>query len=207
MSVRFAPGVLVAGTYVVDRFLGRGASGEVWAATHVWTREPVALKVLAEEAAADEETAERFRREAIFLARAAGEHVARIVDFVSDPGAGMVLVMELVDGESLARVLDRRTLSVEEAVALGVDLLAGVAALHGAGVIHRDLKPGNVLLRVRPDGSTVPVLCDFGLSRLARGRPTDASDPSLTDLTRGDVAMGTLRYMAPEQVLNARQAT
>ena len=150
---------------------------------------------------------ERFRREAIFLARAAGDHVARIVDFVSDPSAGMVLVMELVEGESLARVLDRRTLSVEESVTLGVDLLNGVCALHAAGVIHRDLKPGNVLLRVRHDGSTQPVLCDFGLSRLARGRTPDASDPSLTDLTRGDVAMGTVRYMAPEQVLNARQAT
>jgi serine/threonine-protein kinase len=207
VSSRLAPGVLVAGTYVVDRFLGRGAQGEVWAAAHVWTRESVALKVLAAEAAGDDETVERFRREAIFLARAAGDHVARVVDFVSDPSAGMVLVMELVEGESLARVLDRRTLSVEGAVTLGVDLLNGVCALHTAGVIHRDLKPGNVLLRTRPDGSTQPVLCDFGLSRLARGRTPDASDPSLTDLTRGDVAMGTVRYMAPEQVLNARQAT
>ena len=203
---RLSPGMLVAGSYVAERWIGQGASGEVWAASHTFTRERVALKVLAAEAAGDDETVERFRREAMFLARAAGEHVARIVDFVHDPTAGMVLVMELVEGEPLGRVLERRTLSVEEAIGLGVDLLAGVEALHAARVIHRDLKPGNVLMRERPDGTTTPVLCDFGLSRLSRGRDASA-DPSLTELTKGDVAMGTLTYMAPEQVLNAKQAT
>jgi len=220
---RLTAGTLVAGAYVADRLIGQGASGEVWAASHAFTREHVALKVLAIGPAADDECVERFRREAMFLERVASDRVARIVDFVCDATVGPVLVLELVDGEPLAEVLDRRTLSVEEAVALGAELLEGVGALHAARVIHRDLKPGNVLLRAAADGARHPVICDFGLSRLARsgvpfgpsagvagpqrGADDSATDPSWTELTRGDVAMGTLKYMAPEQVLNARQAT
>jgi serine/threonine-protein kinase len=182
----------------------------VWAARHVATGSRFALKVLATEAATDDETVERFRREAYFLRRTRSVHVARIHDFVVDGAAGMVLVMELVDGEPLDRALDRRTLSVEEAIELGIDLLAGVEVLHRARVIHRDLKPGNILLRTEggeAGGRLRPVICDFGLSRQARRRDGDLSSPSLTEITRGDQAMGTLRYMAPEQVLNAKQAT
>jgi serine/threonine-protein kinase len=206
---RLCAGDVVAGTYEVEALLGQGASGEVWAARHMTTGARFALKVLATEAATDDETVERFRREAYFLRRTQSDHVARIHDFVVDGAAGMALVMELVDGEPLDRALDRRTLSVEEAIELGIDLLAGVEVLHGARVIHRDLKPGNILLRGAGEagGRLRPVICDFGLSRLARRRDGDLSSPSLTEITRGDQAMGTLRYMAPEQVLNAKQAT
>lgn len=204
---RLRSGDVVAGKYTIEQLVGQGASGEVWAARETATGERFALKVLATEAATDEETVERFRREAYFLRRTQSVHVARIHDFVFDATTGMALVMELVEGEPLDRALEQRTLSVEEAIELGVDLLAGVAVLHGARVIHRDLKPGNILLREQEGGRLCPVICDFGLSRLARRRDGDASSPSLTELTKGDVAMGTLRYMAPEQVLNARQAT
>ena len=201
-------GAIVAGAYVVDHILGEGSSGEVWAATDSSSGAQVALKVLVPGASSDRELAERFRREAYFLARTASDHVARIHDFVCDPDVGMVLVMELVDGESLACLLERQTLSVEEAIELGVDLLDGVQVLHAARVIHRDLKPGNIIMRPGPDGRTRPVICDFGLSRLARRREDESlSGPSLTALTKGDVAMGTVKYMAPEQVLNASQAT
>jgi len=206
-ATRLRPGQVVAGTYEVEHLLGQGASGEVWAARETSTGARFALKVLATEAATDDETVERFRREAYFLRRAQSVHVARIHDFVFDRTMGMALVMELVDGEPLDRALEQRTLSVEEALELGVDLLAGVEVLHGARVIHRDLKPGNILLRVQEDGRLRPVICDFGLSRLASRRDGDKSSPSLTEITKGDQAMGTLRYMAPEQVLNARQAT
>ena len=125
--------------------MGQGASGEVWSVRETTTGARFALKALAADAATDDETVERFRREAYFLARAQSEHVARIHDFVFDPGGGegihMALVMELVEGEPLAVALNQRTLSVEEAIELGVDLLAGVEVLHAARVIHRDLKP------------------------------------------------------------------
>jgi serine/threonine-protein kinase len=204
---RLRAGVVVAGTYTVESLVGLGASGEVWAARETSTGARYALKVLATEAATDDETVERFRREAYFLRRTQSDHVARIHDFVFDRTTGMALVMELVEGEPLDRALDQRTLTVEEAIELGVDLLAGVEVLHAARVIHRDLKPGNILLREHEDGRLRPVICDFGLSRQASRRAGDTSSPSLTELTKGDQAMGTLRYMAPEQVLNARQAT
>ena len=206
-ATRLRHGDVVAGRYTVEELVGQGSSGEVWAARETATGTRFALKVLATEAATDDETVERFRREAYFLRRTQSVHVARIHDFVFDRTMGMALVMELVEGEPLDRSLEQRTLSVEEAVELGVDLLAGVEVLHGARVIHRDLKPGNILLREHEDGRLRPVICDFGLSRLAHRRDGDASSPSLTEITKGDVAMGTLRYMAPEQVLNARQAT
>jgi serine/threonine-protein kinase len=110
----------------------------------------------------------------------------------------------------LSALLDRKTLTVEEAIQLGIDILAGVQVLHSARVVHRDLKPGNILMRPTPGGGTRPVICDFGLSRLVKNpqRSGDSlSGPSLTGLTKGDVAMGTVKYMAPEQLLNARQAT
>jgi len=204
---RLQPGDVVAGTYAIERLLGRGGAGEVWVAREMSTGTRFALKVLGAQAATDEETVERFRREAYFLRRTESAHVARIHDFVVDRTTGMALVMELVEGEPLDRAIDQRTLSVEEAIELGVDLLAGVEVLHGARVIHRDLKPGNILLRKQKDGRVRPVICDFGLSRLARRRDGDVSSPSLTELTKGDAALGTLRYMAPEQVLNAKQAT
>jgi serine/threonine-protein kinase len=204
---RLRAGVVVAEAYTVEHLLGLGASGEVWAARETATGTRFALKVLATEAATDDETVERFRREAYFLRRTQSDHVARIHDFVFDRTTGMALVMELVEGEPLDRALEERTFSVEEAIELGVDLLAGVEILHAARVIHRDLKPGNILLRKHEDGRRRPVICDFGLSRLAQRRAGDTSSPSLTELTKGDQAMGTLRYMAPEQVLNARQAT
>jgi serine/threonine-protein kinase len=203
-------GRVVAGSYAVEHLLGQGSSGEVWAATDTATGAPVALKVLVPGASGDRELAERFRREAYFLARTASDHVARIHDFVCDAEVGMVLVMERVEGESLATVLDRGPLTVEQTIALGIELLQGVEVLHAARVIHRDLKPGNILMRPSPDGRTHPVICDFGLSRLARCRPEDedtVSVSALSALTKGEVALGTVKYMAPEQVLNARQAT
>src|ERR1700722_9347486 len=137
-------GDIVTGAYETSHMLGEGASGEVWAATHTSTGERVALKVLARGAPENGELAKRFEREAYFLKRTACEHVARIHDFVSDPESGMVLVMELVEGESLATLLEARPMSVEEAIAFGIELLDGVEALHAARVIHRDLKPGNI---------------------------------------------------------------
>jgi serine/threonine-protein kinase len=199
-------GDIVANEYIVERVLGEGSSGQVWAARDKTTGAKVALKVL-HHFAGDAELAERFRREAYFLARTASDHVAQIHDFVSDPGVGMVLVMELVPGESLAQRLDRQLMTVNEVIALGIELLDGVAVLHEKRVLHRDLKPGNIILRPSSDGRTHPVICDFGMSRLAPRHDDSISGQSLTALTKHDMALGTVKYTAPEQLLNARQAT
>jgi serine/threonine-protein kinase len=202
------PGALVAGLYQVDEKVGEGASGEVWSATNTQSGVKVALKALFSAMIADEEVVARFRREAFFLARAKSDYVAKIYEFINDPVTGMVLVMEFIEGDSLAQIFDGRILSVEQAIAIGLDILSGVADLHAARIIHRDLKPANILMQPQPDGRQRAVICDFSLSRLAKRRPRDGSvATALTELTRGDVALGTVRYMAPEQVLNSRQAT
>jgi eukaryotic-like serine/threonine-protein kinase len=202
------PGAVVAGLYQVDEKVGEGASGEVWSATNTQSGGKVALKALFSAMIADEEVVARFRREAFFLARAKSDYVAKIYEFINDPVTGMVLVMEFIEGESLAQIFDRRILSVEQAIAIGLDILSGVADLHSARIIHRDLKPANILMQPQPGGKQRAVICDFSLSRLAKRRPRDGSTATaLTELTRGDVALGTVRYMAPEQVLNSRQAT
>ena len=202
------PGELVAGIYRVESKVGEGASGEVWSAINTQNGIKVALKALFSTMTADEEVVARFRREAFFLARAKSDYVAKIYEFINDPATGMVLVMEFVEGESLAQIFDRRILSVEESIAVAIDILSGVIDLHAARIIHRDLKPANILMQPQPDGRLRAVICDFSLSRLASGPRREGSmATSLTELTRGDVALGTVRYMAPEQVLNSRQAT
>ena len=195
-------GARVAG-YELTRPLGAGAFGAVWEARHPDTGEALAVKSLLPYAAASRDVVRRFRREAALLRRVRSGSVARIVDFVVDESLGMLLLMELVPGESLKAVLSRSTLSVEEAIELGVSILAGVADVHRVGIVHRDIKPSNIMLRPRPDGSHQAVLLDFGL---ARARPGGA-DASLSRITESQATLGTVHYMAPEQILNAHSAT
>jgi serine/threonine-protein kinase len=109
--------------------------------------------------------------------------------------------MELIEGESLYDVLLKRRFSVEEAVALGCDVLAALSDLHDAQIVHRDLKPGNIIMETRKRGSSRAVLVDFGMSRVVAGA---SEEEEMTGITRADVALGTLEYMAPEQILNSR---
>ena len=113
--------------------------------------------------------------------------------------------MDLVDGPSLADVLKQKRLSVEEAIDLGADILRGMASLHRANVVHRDLKPGNVILEPRPGGRPKAVIVDFGLGRIMSAGGGEDHDAS--GITRADMALGTMEYMSPEQILNSRSVT
>src|SRR5262245_34507024 len=119
--------------------------GEVWRAEHVGVGTPVALKSLLKASADNHEMVARFTREAYFLGRVRSDHVVRVLDFLADDRAGFVLVMEFVEGERLATVLQNQRLTVEETIDLGVDLATALCDLHDASVIHRDLKPANIL--------------------------------------------------------------
>lgn len=200
---------VVGGRYRVVRKVGSGSFGEVWAGEDLETGERVALKTLRTEAQTSDVVV-RFRREAYFLARVRSEHVARVIDFVPDGGG--LLVMQFIDGVPLSNILQQRALSVEETVALGADVLTGVRDLHAARIVHRDLKPGNVMLQPLGDGRVRAVIVDFGLGRLSDSAPsgqehTNSLTPSMTELTRANMVLGTLPYMAPEQILNSHQAT
>ncbi len=196
-------GARVAARYLVEQKVGEGAFGAVWSAKHISLGIRVALKTLLPAAAAAEETVARFRREARLLAKIQSDYVVRVLDFVHDETFGLVLVLDFIEGELLYDVLRGRRMSVEESIDIGVDVLTGLADLHAAHVIHRDLKPGNILLRRLPDGGQRAVIFDFSLSREDATR----GESSVTDLTKSNMVMGTLPYMAPEQALNAREVT
>jgi serine/threonine protein kinase len=175
------------GRYLVRRQVGQGGMGTVYAAHDMMLGEPVALKVLRPMVAEDEVVVQRFRREVKLARRVAHRNVARTYDIDVCDGLHY-LTMELVEGTTLSAVLrDQPRLSVKRAVDIASQICLGLEAAHRENVVHRDLKPGNVLLE--PTGRVV--ITDFGVARTM-------SDGLLT----GDpnIMVGTPAYMAPEQI-------
>jgi eukaryotic-like serine/threonine-protein kinase len=172
--------------------IGAGGMGVVYKAYDEQLEREVALKVLLPGLLAEEGARKRFRKEALALARLNHPNIATIFEFGNEGGADF-LVTEYIPGITLDIKLSAGALDVEEAVRLGTQLATGLAAAHEQGLIHRDLKPGN--LRVTPDG--LLKILDFGLAQLM----PRASDDGLTATqTRTQEIAGTLPYMAPEQL-------
>ena len=176
---------LVAGRYELVRPLGHGAMATVDLAQDVELERPVALKRLAENLARDEDLRRRFVREARLAARLAHPNVVRVFD-VGEAEGRPFIAMEYVEGETLAELVARRgPLPATEVATLGVQMCAGLAAAHAAGLVHRDVKPQNLLLS--SDG--VLKLGDFGIAVGYEG----------TRLTLEGTVLGTAGYLAPEQ--------
>lgn len=199
----FQEGVLVAGRYRLSRLVGAGGMGEVWAGFDEQQHRPIAIKRLLPAAAKHHEVVARFRREAFLLGRVESPHVAKVEDFIDDEAFGLLLIMEFIEGPSLAHVLEDRSFSIEEALDLGVDVAKALVDLHEAKIVHRDLKPGNIILRPAHGDRFQAVIVDFGISRLMPG----GSENEVTGITRANIALGTVEYMAPEQILNSRDVT
>lgn len=183
-------GVLAAGhrvgRYEIQALLGQGAMGVVYRARDEMLGRDVALKVLLGDAAAS--PVDRFRREVIALAAVSHENVVAVHDAGID-GDLRYVVLELVDGQTLRERLRAGALAIDDVLRLARDLANGLAAAHAAGVVHRDLKPENVLV----DRRGLAKLVDFGLARVVE---TDRD----TTLTEAGSLLGTVHYMAPEQV-------
>jgi eukaryotic-like serine/threonine-protein kinase len=180
----------VAGRYDLVRPLGHGAMATVDLAHDVDLDRPVALKRLAENLARDEDLQRRFLREARLAARLAHPNVVRVFDVGEDAGRPFI-AMEFVEGETLAELVARRgPLPAAEAASLGMQACAGLAAAHAAGLVHRDVKPQNLLLGT--DG--VLKLGDFGIAAGNEG----------TRLTLAGTVLGTAGYLAPEQARGER---
>ena len=186
------------GPYEILSPLGAGGMGEVHRARDTRLQRDVAIKALPEAFARAPDRLARFEREARVLASLNHPNIAAIYGLEESQGASF-LVLECVEGESLGARLASGPLPIEEALAVCAQIARGLSAAHEAGVIHRDLKPGNVM--VRPDGS-VKVL-DFGLARA--GEPGSAAhedqsrSPTVTAATEAGVIQGTAPYMSPEQ--------
>jgi hypothetical protein len=174
--------------YRVLRQLGRGGMGLVFLAEDTRLERPVALKVMRPELAADPDYRKRFLREGRTAARVRGDHVVRVYH-VGEQGDHPYLVMELLAGRSLADVLEAADrLPLREVLRIARETAEGLAAAHACGLIHRDVKPGNVW--IEEPGGRVKLL-DFGLARSAMD----------VQITQRNVVLGTPAYMAPEQAL------
>jgi len=189
-------GDLVAGKYKVERIIGSGGMGSVVAAWHQQLNQRVALKFMLPSIAADPQAAARFLREARAAARLQTPHVAHVLDLDSLPNGTPYLVMEFLEGETLAQRLQRAgRLSVPEALGFIRPALAALAEAHALQIVHRDFKPANLFHARRPDGSELIKVLDFGIAK--------SMDPEIEkDLTSTStrVLMGSPPYMAPEQV-------
>ena len=180
------------GPYTITREIGRGGMGVVYLARDTKLDRDVALKVLSTDTIADESARKLFRREALALSRLNHPNIETVHDFDTQEGVDF-LVMEYIPGDTLNETIAAGALPEKDIAKLGVQLAEGLTAAHDQGVIHRDMKPGN--LRVTPDGRLK--ILDFGLAKILQPRIPTAKTQSVT---MTPTLAGTLPYMAPEQL-------
>ncbi len=187
------PGMIMAGRYRLERQLGQGGMGTVFAATDLALKRPVALKLLRPEASNDDESLSRFALEARAVASLGHPHIGALFDFHAQRDPVPFLVMELIEGESLRALLDReRSLAPPRAVYIARQVLAALAAAHASGTVHRDVKPTNVMILRSAAIADLVKLVDFGVAKMA-------DSVTRAHVTEGGVMLGTPQYMAPEQ--------
>ncbi|MDP3277181.1 MAG: protein kinase [Deltaproteobacteria bacterium] len=201
-----AVGTLVADRYVIQALLGQGGMGSVYRAHDRELDELVALKALGGAHGEMESSIERFRREVKLARRVTHPNVARTFDLGS--WRFRFLTMELIEGVSLATRIENERLTLSESLRIALEISKGLVAAHGAGVVHRDLKPDNVMLAGAKatgplNGNERVVITDFGIARAAEDEQPLPEDPTTSSsrraLTMGGI-VGTPAYMAPEQV-------
>ncbi len=189
-------GKLIKGRYNVINKIGEGGMGSVYLAEQVSIGRKVALKVLQGNYASDDEFIGRFRREARLAASLNHRNIVTIYDFDQGNDGSLFIAMEYLQGEKLSDAIRRDgPLAIRRAVRLGLQIAAGLAAAHRAGVIHRDIKSDNVMV-VGGRGAEEVKLMDFGIARMM-------DTGTMANLTRPGMIMGTPAYMAPEQAEGA----
>jgi len=189
------------GPYEILTPLGAGGMGEVYRARDTRLERTVAIKVLPSHLSASPESRQRFEREAKTISQLSHPHICALHD-VGREGETEYLVMEYLEGETLADRLLKGPLPLEQTLRFGIQIADALDKAHRQGIVHRDLKPGNVMLTK----SGVKLL-DFGLAKgLAAAQPsTVTSLPTQLNLTQEGTILGTFQYMAPEQ-LEGREA-
>ena len=185
------------GRYIIEDVRGYGSFGVVYAARREDLPRKVALKVLHRHLARNHEVVARFRTEATTIAELRHPHIVDVLDVGAHEGVPF-LAMEFLEGETLRELLDReQRLNLPDALDLLIPIFSAVAAVHARGVVHRDLKPDNVMLaQIRP-GKVQVKLLDFGVAKVLDGKP---------GMTRTGVSVGTPYFMSPEQAEEAREA-
>ncbi|WP_437288236.1 serine/threonine-protein kinase [Sorangium sp. So ce406] len=195
------PGDVLRGKYRIVRVIGAGGMGAVLEAHHLVLDQRVAIKLVLPEAAKRDGSVPRFLREARAASSLRSEHVARVLDVDTLDGGLPYLVMDLLEGTDLsARLRAEGPLPIEEACEMGVQICEGLSEAHARGIVHRDIKPGNLFVVRRADGSPLVKVLDFGIAKLV----APADEISADSLTSQNALVGSPLYMSPEQMRSSR---
>ena len=188
-----APGTRL-GPYEITALIGAGGMSEVYKARDARLDRIVAIKVLREHLASDPDRRARFEREARAISKLNHPNICALYDVGQDNGTDY-LVVEYLDGQSLAERLQKGALSIEQALAIAIQIAGALEAAHRADIVHRDLKPANVMLT-----KMGAKLLDFGIARMTAPATSLTSATTQGTLTTDGTLLGTLQYMAPEQL-------
>jgi serine/threonine protein kinase len=195
-SVHLAPGFTVGGKYVIKKLLGEGANGSVYEGEHSQIGHRVAIKVVHKSLAERDDITARFQREARICGTIRNRHVGQVYDVGQLPeGGAPYMVMELHEGRSLSQVLaDDGPLPIAAVIDVVRQLLVGLQAAHDTSVIHRDIKPDNIMLVRESSGQVVVKLVDFGIGKAI------STDIRARNVTQEGMVVGSPDYMPPEQL-------
>ena len=194
-------GEVVADKYLIEQTLGVGGMGVVVAARDQLLDRRVAIKFLLPKLAGSETAVQRFTREARSATRVSSEHVVRLLEIEKLPSGTPFFVMEYLQGSDLRALLrERGALSPSLAVDYVLQALQAVAEGHVKGIVHRDIKPGNLFLTSRADGTPLIKVLDFGIAKTIDGEAVESTSLTSSD----DVRLGSPAYMPPEQLQNPR---
>ncbi len=185
--------------YRLERLIGMGGMGAVFAARHLITDRPVAVKVLLPEFVGSEHLVTRFMTEARAAGRLRHPNVVEVIDVGRTDDDTVFMVLELLDGESLGERIERGPLSPAETLRALLPVMDALATAHDSNIVHRDIKPDNIFLSRDYHGELIPKLLDFGIAKLVEGKRNTLTNPG--------TIMGTPHYMAPEQAAGTDAVT
>jgi eukaryotic-like serine/threonine-protein kinase len=189
---QFAPGAMVAGKFTLKRIIATGGTATVYEAWDMLVERSVALKLLHPHLVADQTAVARFRREAQATARVRHPNVVDVLEMGIRSDGTFYMVQELLTGKTLNELLTmRKPLSPERALAIALPIMSGLSAAHSLGIVHRDVKPDNIILTTPSSGEIVPKLIDFGIAKAVKDSGS---------ITHFGAVIGTPHYMSPEQV-------